>query len=110
MADPDPAVDVLDHQQPAGPADHVAGEAEEAASRGLGRTATAVGTDGGLVDAHRGRLPLTLLRVTLGKALEGLYADAAFAVYRDELGRILLDPQLRPGSDGVVRGDRGAED
>ena len=33
-------------------------------------------------------------RVTLGKALEGLDADAAFAVYRDELGRIILDPQV----------------
>ena len=33
-------------------------------------------------------------RVTLGKALEGLDPDAAFAVYRDELGRIILDPQV----------------
>lgn len=33
-------------------------------------------------------------RVTLGKALEGLDPDAAFVVYRDELGRIILDPQV----------------
>jgi hypothetical protein len=33
-------------------------------------------------------------RVTLGKALDGLDPDAAFAIYRDELGRIILDPQV----------------
>ena len=33
-------------------------------------------------------------RVTLGKALDGLDPDAAFAVYRDDLGRIILDPQV----------------
>ncbi len=33
-------------------------------------------------------------RVTLGKALEGIDPDAAFEVYRDELGRIILDPQV----------------
>ena len=33
-------------------------------------------------------------RVTLGKALDGIDPDAAFAVYRDELGRIILDPQV----------------
>jgi hypothetical protein len=30
--------------------------------------------------------------VTLGKALDGIGSDAAFAVYRDELGRIILHP------------------
>jgi hypothetical protein len=33
-------------------------------------------------------------RVTLGKALDGLDPDSAFAVYRDDLGRIILDPQV----------------
>lgn len=33
-------------------------------------------------------------RVTLGKALDGLDPEATFTVYRDELGRIVLDPQL----------------
>lgn len=38
--------------------------------------------------------PDTRRRVTLGRALEGLDPDAAFAVYRDELGRIILDPHV----------------
>lgn len=33
-------------------------------------------------------------RVTLGKALEGLSDVSGFDVYRDEQGRIVLDPQV----------------
>jgi hypothetical protein len=33
-------------------------------------------------------------RVTLGKALEDLPDISGFDIYRDELGRIILDPQV----------------
>ena len=58
---------------------------------GMGKATTKHGT---LELIARDVRPDARRRVTLGKALEGLDADAAFAVYRDELGRIILDPQV----------------
>ena len=57
----------------------------------MGKTSTEHGT---LELIARDVRPDARRRVTLGKALEGLDADAAFAIYRDELGRIILDPQV----------------
>jgi len=57
----------------------------------MGRTSSEHGT---LELIARDVRPDARRRVTLGKALEGLDADAAFAIYRDELGRIILDPQV----------------
>lgn len=71
--------------------DPLAGIAHIRYPRSMGKTSTVHGT---LELIARDVRPDARRRVTLGKALEGLDADAAFAVYRDKLGRIILDPQV----------------